>query len=85
MKDYHVGIDEYEIALKSNYKQDAGVIKKLLQGYYKTNEFDKVVFCAEQINSKADFTGSRNQFLYGLALDKQGRSEEAEENVKSID
>ena len=85
MSDYKNGIGEYEIALNGNYNQDAGVVKKLLEGYYQTNQFDKVIFCAQQIKSRSDFKRSRSQFLYGLALDNLGRSEEAEENLKPID
>ncbi|WP_299257447.1 CDC27 family protein [uncultured Aquimarina sp.] len=83
--DYNAGIEEYEIALKGNYNQDAGVVKKLLEGHYQTNQFDKVIFCAEKINLRSDFRGSRSQFLYGLALEENGRSKEAEENLKPID
>ncbi|WP_299438089.1 hypothetical protein [uncultured Aquimarina sp.] len=85
MGDYKTGIGEYEIALKGNYNQDAGVVKKILEGYSQISQFDKVIFCAEQINSRSDFRGSRSQFLYGLALENQGRSEEAEANLKPID
>ncbi len=85
MGDYNSGIGEYEIALKGNYNQDTGVVKKLLEGYHQTNQFDKVIFCAEQINSRSDFRGSRSQFLYGIALEEKGRSKEAEENLKPID
>ncbi|SEL77739.1 hypothetical protein SAMN04487910_3218 [Aquimarina amphilecti] len=85
IKDYNSGIGEYEIALNGKYKSDSGVVKKLLEGYYQTSQFDKVIFCAEQINEKIDFKGSRSQFLYGLALGKQGRNEEAKENLKPID
>ncbi|MBW1296866.1 tetratricopeptide repeat protein [Aquimarina litoralis] len=85
INDYSSGIGEYEIALNGNYKSDPGVVKKLLKGYYQTNQFDKVIFCAEQISGKPDFKGSQSQFLYGLALEEEGRSEEAEENLKPID
>ncbi|MDH7444560.1 CDC27 family protein [Aquimarina sp. 2201CG14-23] len=84
-KDYQSGIEEYEIALNGNYNQDNGVVKKLLEGYYQTGQFEKVIFCAEQIHLKTDFKGSKSQFLYGLALEKQGRSKEAEENLTPID
>ncbi|AXT53170.1 hypothetical protein D1818_20930 [Aquimarina sp. BL5] len=83
--DYNAGIGEYEIAVKGNYDQDAGVVKKILEGCYKTSQFDKVIFCAEKINSRSDFRGTRSQFLYGLALEEKGRSEEAEENLRPID
>lgn len=85
MEDYKSGIAEYELAIHGNYKQDSGVVKKLIEGYYQTNQFDKVLFCAEQIQSKADFKGSRSQFLYGLSLEKKERSQEAEENLRPID
>ena len=85
IKDYNSGICEYEIALNDNYESDTGVVKKLLEGYYQTNQFDKVIFCAEKIDQKSDFKGSRSQFLYGLALKEEGRSNEAEENLRSID
>ncbi len=83
--DYKSGIGEYEIALKGNYTSDPGVVKKLLEGYYQTNEYQKVIFCAEHISKRSDFKGSRSQFLYGLALEEEGKSEEAEKNLKPID
>ncbi|WP_343913227.1 hypothetical protein [Aquimarina litoralis] len=85
MGDYRGGIGEYEIALKGNYASDLGVVKKLLEGYYRTNEYQKVIFCAEYVSERSDFKGSRSQFLYGLALEEEGRSEEAEKNLKPID
>ncbi|WP_027395388.1 hypothetical protein [Aquimarina latercula] len=85
INDYNSGIGEYEIALNGKYKSDSGVVKKLLEGYYHTSQFDKVIFCAEKIVKNTDFKGSRSQFLYGLALKEEGRSNEAEENLRSID
>lgn len=81
---YADAISQYEIALNGQYK-DTGVVKKLIEGYYQTEQYDKVVSCAEFIRSKPEFTKSRSQFLYGLALEKMGRSEEAEKNLKAID
>ncbi|OED47416.1 hypothetical protein AB832_00530 [Flavobacteriaceae bacterium (ex Bugula neritina AB1)] len=83
--DYNTGIEEYKIALNGDYDQDIGVVKKLIDGYYRTEQFEKVIFCAEKINNKSDFQGSRSQFLYGLALEEQKRSEEAEKNLRPID
>ncbi|MDY8134204.1 hypothetical protein [Aquimarina sp. 2201CG5-10] len=85
IRDYASGIGEYEMALNGNYEQDTGVVKKLIEGYYKTEQYDKVIFCAEKITHKNDFKGSRSQFLYGLSLEESGRSEEAERNLKPID
>ncbi|WP_024770727.1 tetratricopeptide repeat protein [Aquimarina macrocephali] len=85
IKDYPNAINEYEVALSTNYDEDAGVVKKLIEGYYQTKNYDKVIFCAEKINAKPDFKGSRSQFLYGLALEEIGQSEKAEDNLRQID
>ncbi|WP_438424983.1 CDC27 family protein [Aquimarina macrocephali] len=85
IKDYPNAINEYEVALSTNYDEDAGVVKKLIEGYYQTKNYDKVIFCAEKIMTKSDFKGSRSQFLYGLALEEIGQSEKAEEQLKQID
>ena len=83
--DFSFGIEEYEIALNGNYTQDVGVVKKLIRGYFETHQYEKVIFCAEKIQRRPDFIGSKSQFLYGLALEEVGRSTEAEENLKPID
>lgn len=83
--DYTQAINEYEIALQGNYEKDAGVVKRLIEGYSKINDYDKVVFCAEKISDKSDFNGSRSQFLYALALEELGQSEKAEEHLRKID
>ncbi|MBQ4820449.1 hypothetical protein [Aquimarina sp. MMG016] len=83
--DYQKALVEYEKALNDNYDKDFGVVKKMIEGYYQTSQYEKVVFCAEKIVSKPEFKGSRSQFLYGLALDKEGESEQAEENLRAID
>ncbi|WP_344925253.1 hypothetical protein [Aquimarina addita] len=85
IREYQAGIAEYETALQGNYTQDVGVVKKLIEGYYNINQYEKVIICAEKIKDKQGFNGSRGQFLYGLSLEEQGRSEEAEENLKPID
>lgn len=83
--DYTNAIKEYEIAINQDYKKDAGVVKKLMEGYTYLKNHDKVVSCAKYINTKPDFKGSRSQFLYGLALEEKGESEEAEKQLRQID
>ncbi|WP_378177383.1 hypothetical protein [Aquimarina sp. SS2-1] len=85
IEDFNTGLGEYELAINGEYYQNPGVVKKLIEGYFQTNQFDKVIFCAEQIKSRSDFRGSRSQFLYGLALEQHGRADEAEENLRPID
>lgn len=83
--DYSSGIGEFEIALSGSHADDIGVIKRLIEGYYQTSQYDKVIAKAEKIKDTPDFTASRSQFLYGLSLEETGGSEEAEENLKAID
>ncbi len=82
--DYSNAVLEYEKALNGDYK-DIGILKKLIEGYYQTAQYERVVFCAEKIASKPEFMRSRSQFLFGLALEEEGRSIEAEENLRAID
>lgn len=84
-KEYSNAIKEYEVALNSNYDSDVGVVKKLIEGYYQTKNYEKVIFYAEKIQAKSNFKGSRSQFLYGLALEEKGQSEKAEEHLRQID
>ncbi|WP_103071961.1 tetratricopeptide repeat protein [Aquimarina sediminis] len=84
IKDYTNAIQEYEIAINGNYT-DIGVVKKLIGGYYQLEDYEKVIFCAEKIQDKLDFKGSRSQFLHGLSLEKIGAVEKAEEHLRQID
>ncbi len=85
IKEYTNAINEYETALNGNYDTDLGVVKKLVEGYYQIQNYEKAIFCAKKIINKPDFKGSRSQFLYGLSLEEQGQSEEAEKQLRQID
>ncbi len=85
IKEYQNAIDEYEIALNSNYENNSGIVKKLIEAYYQVAHHEKVIFCAEKIKNKSDFKGSRSQFLYGLSLEEQGQSIDAEQQLRQID
>ncbi|KAA1247934.1 CDC27 family protein [Aquimarina sp. RZ0] len=83
--DYKGGIIEYEVVLQSNYHTDIGVIKKILEGYYRIEAYEKVILYAEKIINEPGFKGSTSQFLYGLSLAEEGKTKEAEEHLRSID
>ncbi len=83
--DYTTAIAEYENAITNDYNKDVGVVRKLIEGYYQTQQYEKVIFYAEKITEKPDFKRSRSQFLYGLALKEQGQLEKAEDNLRQID
>lgn len=85
IKDYQNAIKQYESAIASDNQNDFYVIKNLIASYYKTEGFNQVVNYSEKIKNQTEFTKSHTQFLYGLALEKLGKDEEAEEQLKAID
>lgn len=85
IKDYKKAIPYYLEALKDGSQNDFYVTKKLIAAYFGSQDYEKVVFFAEKIQNQVEFKKSRAQFLYGLALEKLGKFEEAELNLRKID
>lgn len=85
IKEYQSAIKEYEIALNNNYEDNFEITNRLIQAYYQTMQYDKVVSCAHIIKNNTKFKGSNSQFLFGLALEEMGDSVEAEKQLRLID
>ena len=85
IKDYNSAIAHYLEALEDVSQNDFYVIKKLMEAYFNIEDFDKVILYAEKIKGHVEFKKSRTQFLYGLALERVGKIEEAEQNLEQID
>jgi hypothetical protein len=83
--DYENASLHYEAALKGNFKNDYHVISQLMSAKSELQNYEEVIRLAEKIKDNFEFKNSKSQFIYGLALDKLGRIEEAEENLKNID
>lgn len=81
--DYQNTIPHYEKSLKGNFKHDSYVIKQLIESYYQTDKFEKVILYSEKAKTKFGFKKSRAQFLYGLALEKLERFDEAEIELRN--
>lgn len=84
-KEYLKAIPHYLDALEDNLQNGSYVIKQLIECYFNVGDFDKVILYAERIKHSSEFLKVRSQFLYGLALEKMGKIEEAEINLKEID
>lgn len=84
-KDYKSAIPHYLDALHDNLQNDSYAIKQLIACYYNVEDFNNVILYAEKIKDSSEFLKSRSQFFYGLALEKLGKLEEAETNLKQID
>ncbi|GAL66197.1 hypothetical protein [Jejuia pallidilutea] len=83
--DNEKALKHYKDALEGNFQNDFYVIKNMIEAFTKIEDYKSVVTHAEHIKSHPEFVKSRTQFLYGLALEKEGKLEEAEENLKAID
>jgi hypothetical protein len=85
IEDYNNAIQNYLEVLDDTSQNDFYVVTKLVETYYKNEDFENVVFYAEKIKNQTEFKKSRTQFVYGLAQEKLGNFEEAETNLKQID
>ena len=83
--DYENASLHYEAALKGNFQNDFYVITQMISSMSQSQNYEEVIRLAEKIKDNFEFKNSKSQFIYGLALDKLGRIEEAEENLKNID
>lgn len=78
-------IKHYKEALEGNFQNDFYVIKNMIEAFNNMGDYKSVVTHAEHIKSHPEFLKSHTQFLYGIALEKEGDLEKAEENLKAID
>ncbi|MBC3757384.1 hypothetical protein H7U19_03135 [Hyunsoonleella sp. SJ7] len=83
--DFQNAIKHYKEALDGNFQNDFYVIKNMIEAFHQMEDYKNVVNYGEQIASHPEFAKSRTQFLYGLALEKEGDLAEAEENLSAID
>ena len=75
---------EYKAALTGTFKDDFYVGSKLIETYYGSSQFEKVITEVEGLMSSPKFKRSNVSFLYALALEKQGDLELAEEYLRSF-
>ena len=85
IKDYNNAIPHYLEALQDRSQNNFYATTQLIEAYFNIEDCDKVVFYVEKIKEHPEFKKSRTQFLYGLALERLGKIEEAETNLKQID
>lgn len=85
IKDYNNAIPHYLEALEDKSQKNFYATKQLVEAYFNVEDCDKVIQYSEQIKDHPEFKKSRTQFLYGLALERIGKIEEAEANLRQID
>ena len=84
-KDFPNAILNYKQTLDDTVQDDYYARQKLVQCYFQINDYKSVIEQAEYIKENSEFKGSIPQFCYGLALNKKGRADEAEIQLKQID
>lgn len=82
---YTNAVEQYENAINAGFQNDLYVIAQLIKTYTYLENYNKVVENANKIKSKFEFKASHSQFLYGQALEKLNRVEEAENQLRQID
>lgn len=85
VKDFYNAVKHYEASLKDNFHKDFYVIKQLIASYFELNDYENVLLYSEKLKNNSEFENSKAQFFYGLALDKVGKTEEAEVELRKID
>ncbi|GAA4959714.1 hypothetical protein [Algibacter aquimarinus] len=85
IKDYNNAIPHYLEALEDKSQKNFYATKQLIEAYFNVEDCEKVIQYSEQIKDHPEFQKSRTQFLYGLALERIGKIEEAEANLRQID
>ncbi len=78
-------IIHYKEALDGNMQNDFYVIKKMIEAFYNIEDYKSILEYTEGVKTHKEFAKSRTQFIYGLALEKEGELDEAEAHLKNID
>ncbi|MBO6606027.1 hypothetical protein [Psychroserpens sp.] len=84
-RDFQNAVKQYELAMANGYEDDSYILIQLVKSFYFLDDYENVVLHGKKVQNKADFKASKAQFFYGLALDKLGQFEFAEEHLKHID
>lgn len=85
IKDYNNAIPHYLEALEDKSQNSFYATTKLIEAYFNIEASEEVILYAKKIKYYSEFKKSRTQFLYGLALERTGNIEAAENNLRQID
>lgn len=85
IKDFNKAIPHYLEALEDASQNNFYATTQLIEAYFNKDDDENVIKYVEKIKDNPEFKKSRTQFLYGLALERIGNIEEAEDNLTQID
>ncbi|GAA4893483.1 tetratricopeptide repeat protein [Flaviramulus aquimarinus] len=85
IKDYANAIMHYLEALEDQSQNNFYATKQLIEAFFSIEDNDSVILYVENIKNHPEYKKSRTQFLCGLALERVGKIEDAERNLRQID
>lgn len=85
IRDYNNAITYYTDAKDSLFSSDSYVTSKLMESYFYTKDYNNTITSYTELASGKEKINAQNQMQYGLALDKLGKTNLAEKELKKID
>jgi len=85
IRDYNNAITYYKGAKDTLFSSDFYVISRLMESYFYTNDYNNTITCYTELASGKEKINAQNQMQYGLTLDKLGKTNLAEKELKKID
>lgn len=78
-------IANYKHTLRDTDQSELYAKQQLVLCYFQLEDYIGVLEHSEKITNRSEFTGSKQQFCYGLALKALGDADKAEAQLKQID
>jgi hypothetical protein len=83
-KNYQQAIELYEPGLTGMHDDNEHVIKNLISAYHHLERFDDIVKIAPKAKKSVDFSKSRANLLYALALEHTGNISDSEREYQGM-
>ncbi len=84
-EDYSNAIVHYNEALQDSSQNEFYVKKSLIKLYFQQEDYDAVVNMCESLKHQSEFKKSELPYFFGVSLDKIGKVDEAETQLRIID
>ncbi|MCW3102072.1 MAG: hypothetical protein JWO09_512 [Bacteroidetes bacterium] len=77
-------IDLYESCLVGVFDDNLYVVTKLIEAYFDSERYDDVIKIAQKVLRNSEFPKSHAHVVYALALERTGKTAQAEAELKSM-
>lgn len=83
--DFENAIFHFKKTLEDHNEDDVYVIENLIRALFFNSNYNEVLLYGERPKKDSSFQGSKTQFIFGQALEKLNKIDEAETNLRPID